>query len=349
MMSEVGLGARLAALAAVAVLAVLLSRLVVRRMIALAVMDMPGARSAHERPTPRGGGAGAVAAVLAGTPFALALLPGARSEILPATLILLAMAILGFVSWRDDVRQFGYRAKLAAQLGCALLCVLAVAAAGLPPMPWPLAAATCLLSVGWIVFTTNAMNFIDGLNGLAAGSTALAALVVALFGWGFGDPLLIAMPLLLAAGLAGFLPFNFPDARIFLGDVGSQVCGLLLGTFTLMLWSDDGGGSALLIVPLLLGGIVWDVLFTLARRLRAGERITQAHRGHLYQVASRSFMSRRNVALLHWVFVLWGAALCAFVLPQRPVVACLLTLLPQLGWTLLVRHRARRAGLERWS
>ncbi len=111
---------------------------------------------------------------------------------------------------------------------------------------------------------------------------------------------------LLAAGLLGFLPFNYPRARIFLGDVGSQFCGFVLAVLGVVAARFEGIELSLLLVPMLLSGLLLDALFTLARRLLAGERITQPHRGHLYQVAHRAGVPAAVIAPLHWAFAAWG-------------------------------------------
>ncbi|WP_239478683.1 glycosyltransferase family 4 protein [Lichenicola cladoniae] len=332
--------------------AMAVSALVVRRMIGLGVLDVPGRRSAHDRPVPKGGGVGMVVAILLGVPVGVAVLPGPGRPVVATGLMLAATLLLAVVSWVDDLRQFGVRAKFGAQLGSAVLAIAAV----LATMPvWPpawvlslaLPAAFC-----WLMLVTNAVNFIDGLNGLAAGSALLAGLFAACLGWMLADPLLVALASMTAAGLAGFLPFNYPRARIFLGDVGSQVCGLLLGVFALLLAADGLPSSWIapgLFVPLMLAGILWDVTFTLCRRAVARERLTVAHRGHLYQVAARSFLSPARVALVHWGFVIWGGTIGLTLLPMSPPDAVVLVLLPQIAWTAIVRHRAARAGLGRWS
>ena len=327
-----------------------LSALVVRGMIRLAVMDVPGGRSAHDRPVPRGGGAGTVLVVLLGLPaVALLLSGGGRVPVRTIVLLDAAVALLAAISWLDDLRQLGYRAKLSAQLGAAGLVVAAVLS-GLPVLPpswllWPAAVgAFC-----WLVFATNAVNFIDGINGLAAGGVALCGLFAVLLGWRTGAPVAVASGLMLASGLLGFLPFNYPRARIFLGDVGSQTCGLLAGTLSLLLFTAGGWSVTGLAVPLVLAGILWDVLFTLCRRLLARERVTQAHRGHLYQVATRSGVPAARVTAIHWGFAAWGGGLSLALLPTCPVLAVALVLAPQLGWTGMVRQRAARAGLHRWS
>ncbi len=326
-------------------LAVLLSALVVRGMIRLAVMDVPGGRSAHDRPVPRGGGVGTVAVVLLGLP-AIVTLSSASRPVGTIVLIEAAVVLLAAVSWLDDLRQLGYGPKLSAQLAA---CALAVAAVlvSLPSLPpafllWPgVVVAFC-----WLMVVTNAVNFIDGINGLAAGSVAVCGLFAALLGWRGGMPVAMGLGLMLASGLAGFLPFNYPRARIFLGDVGSQVCGLLAGMLSLLLAHD--GSVTGLAVPLILAGILWDVLFTLCRRFLAGERLTEAHRGHLYQVATRAGIPAVWVTALYWSFAVWGGVL-ALALPRHPVLAVVLAVAPQPGWTVIVRRRTRYVGLERWS
>ncbi len=316
----------------VAALAVLLSAALVRMMIRLAVMDVPGDRSAHARPTPKGGGVGMVAAVLLGTPALLALLPGSASRWPAAVPLLAAVLLLATVSWLDDLRQFGYRGKLGAQLAAAALVVVAALASARTLPSWPLLGPGMVVALGWLMLTTNATNFIDGLNGLAAGSTTIVCLAGVGLGWWLGDPLLAAVMMMTAAGLLGFLPFNYPQARIFLGDVGSQPAGLLMGGLALVVVV-DGGGWAATLVPLMLTGILWDVLLTLGRRAIAGERLAQAHRGHLYQRAARTVLSAPAVSAMHWSFAVWG--LLAGLLSLRwPVASVLLVALPQVPWTM---------------
>ncbi len=339
------------------VLAVLLSIVLVRRMIRLAVMDMPVGRSAHEQPTPRGGGVGMVGCVLLGVPAALLLLPSPASHLWPAILLLSAVALVAAVSWLDDLRQFPPALKLGAQCVGAVLSVLAALAepAGSPKIVSPFVLSGwdlpvfCIGGFCWVMLCTNAVNFMDGLNGLASGVCALCGLFAVLLGVVGGDPLLSGTGLMLFAGLLGFLPFNFPRARIFMGDVGSQVCGLLVGAFALLLLVDTGRPALALSIPLILAGLLVDVLFTLLRRLRNRERITQAHRGHLYQVAARSGMSRTAVTLMHWGFAAWGLAVSLTLLPNRPLVAIAMVILPQFSWGMTVRQRAARAGLGSWS
>ena len=318
----------------------LLSAAVVRRMTFAGMLDRPNERSSHDRPTPKGGGLGVVAAVAAG-----AVVRAAMGEDVFHPAALLAAAALALVAFADDARSFSFAVKLGAQLLAACVAVAAgvelheVGVPGLGRVSLGLLGAP--VTVAWILFATNALNFIDGLNGLAAGASLLAAALGAAF---VPDPAVQAVCLFLAAGLAGFMPFNFPRARIFMGDVGSQFCGFLLATLCV---AAAGAGVPVLAGPLLLAGILFDVAFTLCRRAWAGERVWTAHRGHLYQVAQRSGMPAAAVAVVHWAFVVWGG-LAASWLVAGSAWAVPLGVAPQLFWAAYVIAKARKAGLGRW-
>ena len=141
------------------------------------------------------------------------------------------------------------------------------------------------------------MNFIDGLDGLAGGVALIAAGFLAGIAATHDGWFAYAAALLLAAGIAGFLPFNFPRARIFMGDVGSQFCGFMLAVLAVVASRFQGLEMSFLLVPMLLSGVLFDVAFTLVRRAAAGERLTAPHRGHLYQVAQRAGVPAPAVAL----------------------------------------------------
>ncbi|ACI50046.1 glycosyl transferase family 4 [Gluconacetobacter diazotrophicus PA1 5] len=314
--------------------------LMVAGAIRLGVLDHPGHRSSHTRPTPKGGGIGVVTAFVLAVPAAR-LLHG-LPMLTPAVAGLLAATILlGGVSWLDDVYQWPPSLKLAAQFAASILVV----ATGPHPTGIAMPIGGAVLSVGVLVFMTNAVNFMDGLNGLASGSILLACLVIGGLASGGADRAGLGdMALILAAALAGFLPFNFPAARIFMGDVGSQSCGLLMGAFGLAGAAGGTGGGLGLAVPLLMAGLLYDVGYTLLRRWRNGARLVESHREHLYQLATQAGMSPVVVTLVQWAFVLWGGVAALLMQQGRtgPAGALVLVLLPQLGWTGIVRGRIRR-------
>ncbi len=321
-----------------AVLSALAQLLMIRR----GVMDMPGIRSSHAAPTPKGGGVGIALA------FGLAVLAAwafGHAPLRPAVALLASGGLLAVVSWADDIGQFAVWTKFAAQLAASLLLMgggFVIRDLG----PWPLGLLAWPLTLGWMMFTINAVNFIDGLNGLASGCCAIVAIAVAFV---TTDPVLRAALLGLAAGIAGFLPFNYPKARIFMGDVGSQLCGLLVAASAAA--PALPGEWIVLLAPLGLFAILADVAFTLSRRARAGDRLTAAHRGHLYQLAHRSGVQPALITAIYWGFTLWGCVLGVVSLDATPAgaaAAIVLAAAPFLFWAWTVRRAARTAPIGRW-
>lgn len=332
------------------------SAAIVRAMIAVRVMDTPEARKAHDRPTPKGGGVGIVMTFLIGIAILYGFAEFARLADPYFRGVIEASAAIALVAFFDDLYDWPFSVKLGAQVLAAVVAVgsgLYIQDYRLPyigavPIGWlgiPVTAA-------WLLFATNAMNFIDGLNGLASGTTLIAALFLGGIAASHEAWFVYAACGLLAAGIAGFLPFNFPKARIFMGDVGSQFCGFILAVLAVVAGRIEGVPLSFMLVPLLLSGVLYDVAFTLIRRLRDGENVTKPHRGHLYQVAHRSGVPATVVALVHWGFAVFGGLCCLLFIAEpravKPFVA-ILPLVPQLFWTRLVIRRARAAGLGRWG
>jgi UDP-GlcNAc:undecaprenyl-phosphate GlcNAc-1-phosphate transferase len=333
----------------------LLSAVAVRVMIAVRLLDHPNHRSAHVSPTPKGGGVGIVLAFLVGVVVLYRYAAFSRLAdpyflgIIGASTAMAAVALL------DDLLDWPFTVKLAAQVVAALVAVgtglylrdyrvpyvggFYVGWVGLP------------LTLMWILFTTNAMNFIDGLNGLSGGVALVTACFLAGISAAHGGWFAYFASLLLAAGLIGFLPFNFPRARIFMGDVGSQFCGFVLAMLAVVVSRFEPNELSFLIVPMLLSGVLYDVAFTLARRAWFRERLTEAHRGHLYQVAARSGIPAPAVTGIHVAFAIYGgviALLFMHVSGTPKALVPLLTLPPQLIWTGFVIAHARRVGIGRW-
>ncbi|APH55944.1 Undecaprenyl-phosphate alpha-N-acetylglucosaminephosphotransferase [Granulibacter bethesdensis] len=328
-----------------------LSAMIVRIMITVRVMDQPDLRKAHSIATPKGGGVGIVVAFLAGL---LALYIWADfSRIADPYFrgVIIASVAIAAVSMIDDIRSRSFTVKLGTQI----LAALTVIASGLslrdPNLPFigpvSLGWIAPIASMMWLIFATNAMNFIDGLNGLASGVSLIACLFLAWIAQEQGGYFIYFAALLLASGIAGFLPFNFPKARIFMGDVGSQFCGFVLAMLGIAASRFDNVDMSFLLVPMLLFGVLFDVAFTLIRRGLNGENVTAAHRGHLYQIASRSGFSREAVTLIHWGFVVLGGCACLLFMqagPSGKLVIPALLLVPQLLWLGCVVLAARKHG-----
>jgi UDP-GlcNAc:undecaprenyl-phosphate GlcNAc-1-phosphate transferase len=325
-------------------------------MIAARVMDTPAARKAHDRPTPKGGGVGIVVTFLLGIAVLYQFAAFARLADPYFRGVIEASVAIALVAFLDDLFDWPFTVKLGAQVLAALVAIgsgLYVTDFRIPYVgPLPLAWGGVAATMVWLLFTTNAMNFIDGLNGLASGVALIACLFIVFIAERHGGWFAYAAGGLLAAGLAGFLPFNFPKARIFLGDVGSQFCGFMLAVLAVVASRFDGVELSFLLMPMLLSGVLFDVGFTLMRRALAGEAVTRPHRGHLYQVAQRAGMSPVAVTLTHWGFAIFGGASCLLFIatpsaykPEVPFI----TVLPQVPWVWFVVRRARLAGVGSWG
>jgi UDP-GlcNAc:undecaprenyl-phosphate GlcNAc-1-phosphate transferase len=330
-----------------------LSAAAVRTMIAFPILDHPNGRSAHARPMPRGGGIGVVLAFVAGM-SALYLTARYARVAEPEFLGVIAAAVaIGLIGLMDDLRSLPASLRLAAQAGAALVAIGSGLVVSRLAVPWfgvvELGLLGPVLTVVWIMGCTNAVNFMDGLDGLVGGTMLVAAATLALVaaqqeGW-----FVYAAALFLAAGLAGFVPFNLHPARIFLGDVGSQFAGFAIAVLAVAASRFDGQQVSFLIVPLLILGLLFDAAFTLVRRACMGERLAEGHRTHLYQMAQRSGLGVRTVAAVHWGFALFHAGLALLFLELRPSAKPLVVVpavAVQLGWLGYVAWRVRRAGLS---
>lgn len=269
------------------------------------VIDRPNARSSHARPTIRGGGIAILVTLgLAGTKLVFENGGG----VLPA--LLLGALVLAVVSFLDDLRsvppllRFGCHAAAAVTVLVILNGPSAILGAGIG-YPWDLPQWLWLAVLFlWLAGHTNAFNFMDGINGIAAGQAMVTGLGMALLAGtetGCWDSVPVLFSLALAGAAAGFLPHNFPRARMFMGDVGSAPLGYLLAALVCWLGLADNGR---LLIPLALlhANFVLDTGITLVRRMWRGERWYAAHREHFYQRLVASGKSHKFVT--GWLLLL---------------------------------------------
>ncbi|MFC0408364.1 glycosyltransferase family 4 protein [Roseomonas elaeocarpi] len=331
----------------------LFSAALVRLMIARPILDRPNARSAHSVPTPRGGGVGVVAAFILGMLVLYGSAQYARIAEMQFVGVILAAVAIAAVSLVDDVVNLRFSVKLLAQGVAALVAVASGLVVQRLALPWTGVVQFGLLgpvlTVFWILACTNAVNFMDGLDGLVGGAVLVACLALCLVAALSGGWFVYAAALFLAAGLLGFLPFNVSPARIFLGDVGSQFLGFILAVLAVASARFDSTQGSFLIVPLLLFALLFDSGFTLLRRAALREQLSKAHRTHLYQMAQRSGMPTRVVAATHWGFAIFHGVLAILFLQMSPWFKPLIVLpalAVQLLWLAVVAWRVRRAGLS---
>lgn len=261
------------------------------------LIDHPGERRSHASATPRGGGIAIVVALLVAT-LALAM----RDPMRAAQLLgfALGLGLVAGIGWWDDHRPLPALLRLGVHaIAAAILALVVFLAHGETSLTiWAFVAALVL---------TNVWNFMDGINGLAASQAALVAAAFAglsgsVWGW-------LAWALLAAS--AGFLPFNFPRARIFLGDVGSGALGFTIAALAVTIPGTSDALWPLALLPV--AAFVIDASLTLARRVCRGERWWTAHSQHAYQVWARRSGSHIPVTVGYAIWTSLGIGLGAWL------------------------------------
>jgi Fuc2NAc and GlcNAc transferase len=303
---------------------------ILRRATAYGLIDLPNERSSHKVATPRGGGVGIVVVV----EFGLAFL--AASELLPvgpAVSLFVAGALVGLVGYWDDRFRLSARTRLVAHAAAAVLVLIFLP---LPVIPLPgatLAASqfTALLAFVGIVWSINLFNFMDGIDGLA-GSQAVFVFgsAASLELWFGGHSVHVELLWITVAFAAlGFLVWNWPPARIFMGDVGSGFIGLMVAAGAL-----GFGGSGPLTVwtwVVLQAVFIGDTAVTILVRALHGARLHEAHRSHCYQRLSRHWKSHCHVVLAaqgYNIAVLLPLAWMTVVYPHAGALIASFALLP---------------------
>ncbi|HEY0660763.1 MAG TPA: hypothetical protein VGD21_05530 [Lysobacter sp.] len=231
------------------------------------LIDQPGERRSHSVATPRGGGIAIVIVLLVA---AVALVLKNPQQIVLLAAFVVGLVLVAGVGLIDDHRSLSPWLRLAVHAMAAAVFALGTAGAYGDPL-------TALVAFIAVMVLSNVWNFMDGINGIAASQAALvsASLFIALGGpWAW-------LSLALVAACVGFLPFNFPRARIFLGDVGSGALGYALAALLVVAYADHAMPQALLALPL--SAFLVDSGLTLLRRLSRGERWWTPHTQHAYQ------------------------------------------------------------------
>ena len=270
--------------------------LVLRRYaLAKNLMDVPNDRSSHTMPTPRGGG---VAIVLS---FAVALFlvmsfgMATQQQLYGLLGSGLLIALVGFA---DDHGHIAAKWRLFSHFIAAfwaLFCLNGLPSIVIFDVPLSLGWLGSLLAAIYMVWMLNLYNFMDGIDGLASAQAVTVCLAMSVLCWFSGNVELIPPLLLLAGAVTGFLCWNFPPARIFMGDAGSGFLGIVLAYMSLdAAWANP---RLLWCWLILLGVFIVDATWTLAKRTLRGEKIYEAHRSHAYQKAARIYSSHKVVTL----------------------------------------------------
>jgi len=274
----------------------------------LGIADEPGGRRRHAGRVSRLGGVALFAAFMAG----LAVMQLLPAPIRPATndpneatrllgVVLGCVFVFAAGIW-DDARELPSWPQFAVQViaaGIAMLFLIFIEVVNNPLtnrqiwFPWYV---TIPVTLFWIMGAMNTVNFLDGLDGLAAGVTAIAALLLTVHMVREGQYSVALLPLALLGSTLGFLPYNFHPARVFMGSGGSYFLGFALGTLSIV----AGGKVATLL--LVLGIPIMDVAWQMVARIRRGQPIGQGDRGHLHFRLADMGWSQRRIVLAYYAF-----------------------------------------------
>lgn len=308
--------------------AVMMTGVMRRYALAREMLDVPNARSSHVVATPRGGGAAIVVAFLLGV--VLVWVSGGVDKKLALAVIGAGALVAGIGLW-DDHGHVSQQWRLLVHFTAA--CWALYWLGGAPPLQFP----GFSLQPGWLglgvaavflVWLLNLFNFMDGIDGIAGSEAVFIAVGGALLAWSAGSEGLALVLSVLAAATLGFLLWNLPPAKIFMGDVGSGFLGVVLGVLA---YTGAVEGMVSLWVWLILFAVfLVDATITLLRRMLRGDKWYEAHRSHAYQWAARSHGHARvtiavNLINIFWLFPL---ALCAFVKPEWGVVIIIVAYVP---------------------
>jgi Fuc2NAc and GlcNAc transferase len=270
----------------------LTTKLVIPTLRKNGLVDIPNERSSHVMPTPRGGGIGIVAGIVAA--LIVGSLVGLKLPSLALMIGALVVAAIGFID--DRLGGLSVLVRLSAQVAAAGLIVWHAGAIDRIPLPAPLnlnlGSLAIPASILWIVALLNLYNFLDGIDGFAGLQGVVAGLGITI--WGGSE--VGALGLAIAGACTGFLPHNWHPAKVFMGDVGSGTLGFVLAALPFE-FEQTTRGDALFVVAVCLWFFLSDGVFTIVRRLALGQKIWKAHRSHLYQRLVQAGLRHDRVVL----------------------------------------------------
>jgi UDP-GlcNAc:undecaprenyl-phosphate/decaprenyl-phosphate GlcNAc-1-phosphate transferase len=343
------------AFASALLLALLLTPIAARFATASGAIDAPGAaRRVHLRPIPRGGGMAVAASfvIVGGLCFVLVGGPGSSFDLAdisgPEAVALfgggVAAAVLGFL---DDRFQLRARWQLLMQAGLAVGAVMAgvvvdfvynPAGGGVIPFSTPFAVG---FTVFWIAGMINSINWIDGLDGLSTGVALIAAVTLGLISLGTAvdQPAVALLCACLAGALAGFLPWNFHPARVFIGSAGTYFIGYTLAVLSIL------GTAKVAVAILVLGVPIIDTFWIIVRRTLAGQAPFTADRGHLHHRLLDLGISHRGAVLTIYGWSVTLAVL-SLVLSGSGQLYAFLGLVAAAGVLLYLSVRRENGALE---
>lgn len=332
------------------ILSIAITRLMIFR---IRILDIPNERSSHANPIPKSGGIAIVATFFIGVVIVAIVAETTMINRLYFYGFALSALLIAAISLYDDMRHKSFLMKFLTQIVAvaALLSVgividvINIPFSGDVELGW----LGYPLSFLWIIGLTNAFNFMDGLDGLAGGAALIATLFFCAITFLQGSIFVYIICYTIIAGTLGFLIFNFPKARIFMGDVGSAFLGFTLAVLAIMAARYDHSHTSFFVMPLLLFHFIYDTAFTFSRRLLSGQKVTEPHRTHLYQLFQRLGYGHPAVTVFHCVLSLLQGFAAVLMVNAPGDSRRLLFFVPfiviEVIYSSLIMRSAKKAGL----
>ncbi|MBN2316082.1 MAG: undecaprenyl/decaprenyl-phosphate alpha-N-acetylglucosaminyl 1-phosphate transferase, partial [Sedimentisphaerales bacterium] len=307
------------------VLAILATAIVIRIARRFHIVDIPGVRKVHSEPVPRIGGV-AIFVSMIGLVIPVFLLPNDIGETfrLVQSQILTLLGAAGFmflVGLVDDIKGLRVRTKFYAQL----ISAMVICSVGMRIESIPVTASltihfgwfSWIFTIVWIIGITNAINLSDGLDGLAAGISAIACGVIAVLAIYNSDTIMAILMLALLGSLTGFLLFNFEPAKTFMGDSGSMFLGFTIASASVLSATKTETIVGLALPILALGIPIFDTLFSMLRRFLERRSMFSPDRSHFHHRLLALGLHQRHVVLTAYLITLLAAGLGMFMLVTR--------------------------------
>jgi len=310
-----------------AFLALLITPIIIWLGHRIKAFDRPGVRSVHSRPIPRIGGVAIVVSTVCLVLTVLILqnlISEAFREILPQVVVLFSAATFIFlVGLIDDIKGLRARVKFLAELAAAIVvCAVGIRIQSVAVADWLTINFGWLswpLTLLWIVGITNAVNLSDGLDGMAAGISAVACGIIAILAIYSGQVVMAVLMLALLGSLTGFLFFNFNPAKVFLGDCGSLFLGFIIAASSVMCSTKSHALVGLALPVLVLGIPIFDTLFSMLRRFLERRSMFAPDRSHFHHRLLDLGLKQRHVVIVIYAVTLLAAGLGMFMMVTRNI------------------------------
>jgi len=289
----------------------------------IGAVDLPNARKVHKEAIPRMGGIAIYLGFIFGA-AALGFIDAKVVYLLVAASVIMGMGVI------DDIKGLDPKTKLIIEVVAALILIKGGFYVKFITNPFDggvisLGILSIPVSVLWLVGICNAVNLVDGLDGLSAGISAIAALTIAIVCYAQGEIVASALAAVLAASAFGFLRYNFHPARTFMGDCGSLFLGFMLGALSIMGLS-KGATTVSIFIPFLIMGIpIFDTFFAIIRRVFMHKPVFEADKGHLHhRLLAMGFSHRQAVLAMYGISLFLGASAVLMAILTTPQAMILL-------------------------